>query len=99
MINPDEYDDERFDYDIYSRATLYVPKGKIDMYRNTSEWSLFEKIEEMEPSSVEKLNENINGNLKVKNTFSIDGKPLSQPQKGMNIQKMSDGTTCKVAVQ
>ena len=29
-------------------------------------------------------------------SFSIDGKRLSQPQKGLNILKMSDGTTRKV---
>ena len=28
--------------------------------------------------------------------YSIDGKQFSQPQKGLNILKMSDGTTRKV---
>ena len=31
--------------------------------------------------------------------YSVDGKQFSQPQKGMNIQKMSDGTSRKIVVQ
>ena len=31
--------------------------------------------------------------------YSIDGKQFSQPQKGLNILKMSDGTTRKIVVQ
>ena len=35
-------------------------------------------------------------NKKESKCFSIDGKHLSQPQKGLNILKMSDGTSRKI---
>ena len=35
-------------------------------------------------------------NTSASKYFSIDGKQFSQPQKGLNILKMSDGTTRKV---
>ena len=42
----------------------------------------------------------INGNTdEVFRSYSLDGKALSQPQKGINIQKMSDGTSRKIVVQ
>ena len=35
-------------------------------------------------------------NINEAKYFSIDGKQFSRPQKGLNILKMSDGTTRKV---
>ena len=46
-------------------------------------------------SAVNVVKDNMSGSL-TKKYYSIDGKRLSQPQKGLNIIKMSDGTTRKV---
>ena len=35
-------------------------------------------------------------NINEAKSFSIDGKQFAQPQKGLSILKMSDGTTRKV---
>ena len=35
-----------FDNDIYSRATLYVPVGSLELYKQTAPWKWFEKIVE-----------------------------------------------------
>ena len=75
-------------------TTVHVPEGSKDSYKNADYWKDFSNIVDDIPTAIN----NVSGNvyLKVKSNFSIDGKSISQPQKGMNIQKMSDGTTIKV---
>lgn len=75
-------------------TAVHVPKGSKDSYKNADYWKDFSNIVDDIPTAIN----NVSGNvyLKVKSYFSIDGKSISQPQKGMNIQKMSDGKTIKV---
>ncbi|MBR4269253.1 MAG: leucine-rich repeat domain-containing protein [Prevotella sp.] len=75
-------------------TTVHVPEGSKDSYKNADYWKDFSNIVDDIPTAIN----NVSGNvyLKVKSNFSIDGKSISRPQKGMNIQKMSDGTTIKV---
>ncbi|MCK8621048.1 leucine-rich repeat domain-containing protein [Prevotella sp. E13-27] len=52
MEAPFEIKDNVFgDYNntIYSNATLYVPVGKVDMYKNLGGWKNFVKIQEIKP--------------------------------------------------
>lgn len=77
-------------------CTLHVPKGTTPLYQQAAQWKEFFFIDDDAPTAINNVNENKDFNLKVKSNFSIDGKAISQPQKGISIQKMSDGTTIKV---
>ncbi|MBR4650801.1 MAG: leucine-rich repeat domain-containing protein [Prevotella sp.] len=79
-------------------CTLHVPKGTTPLYQQAAQWKEFFFIDDDAPTAINNVNGNENIKLKVKSTFSIDGKAISQPQKGMNIQKMSDGTSRKIVV-
>ena len=83
----------------YSTATLHVPVGTKSLYKASDYWKNFNNIVDDIPTAINNVNENKDFNLKVKSNFSIDGKSISQPQKGINIQKMSDGTGRKIVVQ
>ena len=83
---------------IYSTATLYVPIGTSDSYRATAGWKLFDNIQEYDYSAA------VNGittdsDAGLKEFYSIDGTQLDRPQRGINIIRMSDGTTRKVFVK
>ena len=77
-------------------ATLYVPVGTIDKYKATEGWKEFLHIEEAELSSIS-TSKMVN-KTKTK-SYTIDGKMLNKPQKGLNIIQYSDGTTQKVVVK
>lgn len=47
-------------------------------------------------TGIEQIMSNVNSGAMI---FNIDGKRLSQPQRGLNIVRMSDGTTKKVVVK
>jgi len=81
---------------INNSATLHVPENSKDDYQAADYWKNISNIVDDIPTAINNVNGNANANLRVKSTFSIDGKSVSQPQKGINIQKMSDGTTRKV---
>ena len=83
-------------------ATLHVPANLIDKYRYTAPWSGFGKIvaltdNDPKPTSVRtpKADETVSPVA----TYSIDGRRLTQPQRGLNIIRMSDGTTKKVVIK
>ncbi|MBO5612945.1 MAG: BspA family leucine-rich repeat surface protein [Prevotella sp.] len=48
-----------------------------------------------DPSAINSVKGNMSGSL-TRKYYSIDGKRLSQPQKGLNILRMGDGTTKKI---
>ena len=80
-------------------ATLHVPAVSVDAYKKTFPWSQFWKIvaladDDPSPTSVNSLK--VENNISPKATFSLDGCRLSNPQRGLNIIRMSDGTTKKV---
>ena len=79
----------------YTDATLYVPKGTKELYQNTDGWKNFQNIVEFDVSAVQEISRE-EAEAKVTGYYSIDGKRLSAPQKGLNIIRMSDGTTRKI---
>lgn len=57
----------------YLTATLYVPKGALDAYRNAPYWSKFESIKELENSGIENVSANPI-NVRVRNGgISVSG--------------------------
>ncbi|MDE6309744.1 MAG: leucine-rich repeat domain-containing protein [Muribaculaceae bacterium] len=55
-FNPVTADENIFDDEIYSAATLYIPKGTLEKYRATVPWNRFLKIEYSDYSSVNQIN-------------------------------------------
>ena len=72
-----------------------MPAGTKELYQSTDGWKNFQNIVELDPTAVKKIEDN-ETEAKIIRHYSIDGKQLSQPQNGLNILKMSDGTTKKV---
>lgn len=82
---------------LINNATLYVPEGTVDKYKSTIGWKDFVWIEEGTPSGIAGVKTN-DGKTEV-SRYTLDGKKLYEPQKGINIIKMSDGTTKKEIVK
>ena len=91
--NPTNDTGANFDSSNYSNATLYVPFGTKDKYLATDGWKNFTNIVEMDETAVKDVSAS---NINEAKYYSLDGKQFSQPQKGLNILKMSDGTTRKI---
>ena len=77
-------------------CTVYVPKGTIDDYK-LSKFGYFENIVEFDATGIDKVA--TSANVKEVSRYSVNGKRLSAPAKGLNIVKYSDGSVKKVVVQ
>ncbi|MBQ6187816.1 MAG: leucine-rich repeat domain-containing protein [Prevotella sp.] len=80
---------------IYKNATLYIPKGTMEKYKSTEGWKNFVFIEEGIPSGIS----SVSIDATEEERFNLRGEKLSAPQRGVNIIRMSDGTTKKVVVK
>ena len=78
----------------YSTVILYVPDGCIDNYRNANIWQKFLTIEEIPNTGIDGVK--TSSEVTVEGIYTIDGKRLSEMQSGVNIVRMSDGTTQKI---
>ena len=84
-----------FDDATYSSATLYVPTGMKATYEDTQWWLNFNKKEEYDfPTGITIPQQS--KDVKVVDAYQINGLKTGSMQKGLNILKMSDGTTRKV---
>ena len=90
------YDDWDWVEDHYefTTATLYVPAGTKSKYESTPAWNMFKNIVE----GIENAVKSVETDAKTEETerYNVSGQRISTPQKGLNIVKMSDGTTRKV---
>ncbi|MCH5307880.1 MAG: leucine-rich repeat protein [Prevotella sp.] len=76
-------------------CTLSVPEGYTSAYQQADQWKEFFFINN-DVSGIE--NQSLKNAPYVKTRYDLGGKQLSQPQRGLNIVKMSDGTTKKMIV-
>ena len=77
-------------------CTLSVPEGCNSVYQQADQWKDFFFID----NNITGINVLMNTKgISVKDRYTLDGKQLSQPQRGLNIVRMSDGTTKKVVVK
>ena len=85
------------DHDEFTTATLYVPAGTKLKYESTPAWNKFANIVE----GIENAVKSVETDAKAEETerYNVGGQRISSPQKGLNIVKMSDGTTRKVVVK
>ena len=94
-VNPVGLSNDLFnDETKYQTVTLYVPAGALDNYRNANIWQKFVNIEEMPNTGIDGVQ--TKAEAAVEAIYTIDGKRLSQMQPGINIVRMSDGTTRKI---
>lgn len=87
--------DEPF-YGLYTQTKVYVPESALDAYKQSPVFKKFFEEDNL-------LTFNATGINTVKDTrivpvmwFDLTGRQLSAPQKGINIVKMSDGSTRKI---
>ena len=76
------------------QATLYVPEASLEAYKTTSPWSGFGTIL---PITSTGINYNTaNKEVTIDAVYDLDGKRSNGTSRGLNIIRMSDGTTRKV---
>lgn len=79
-----------------SLCTLKVPKGSKDAYRQADGWKDFVNIEEVEVTGIEAVAAEGVSNADITDIYDLNGRRRTTIQPGVNIVKMSDGTTRKV---
>ena len=77
-----------------NEATLYVPEASLASYKTTYPWSAFGTILPIESSGIE--SNTIGTAADVEAVYSHDGKRCDGMKSGMNIIRMSNGTTRKI---
>ena len=86
-----------------SNMTLYVPKGSKSAYKAADIWGQFKDIVEIEVTGIDQISFQENGEQGIDQEgavwYTIDGKRVDKPKKGINIIRMSNGTTKKVVVK
>ena len=79
-------------------ATLHVPAASLDAYKATEPWSKFKDVVALTELELS-VQGTIDGGTTETARYTLDGKRTSQPRRGVNIIRMSDGTTRKVVVK
>lgn len=82
-------------------ATLHVPEGSLEAYNTTEQWMDFGVVvaladSDPTPTGIKGINDDV---MTGKNYYSIDGKQIATPQRGLNIIRMNDGTTKKIVIK
>ena len=81
-------------FSVFDTATLYVPKQSIDAYKTTDPWSNFVNVVALEATGIEGTP--TDNAPRVDAVYDIDGRRTDSMKRGLNIVRMSDGTTRKV---
>ena len=90
-----------FDYS-NCNATLHVPAVAVDAYGNAEQWKDFASIvalTDSDPNPTRIIAPTVAQQPAVEMRYDLSGRRISQPHRGVNIVKMSDGTTKKVIVK
>ena len=74
-------------------ATLYVPEASLASYKTTSPWSDFGAILPISGAGIESISV---GEPTIEAIYNLEGKRMNNMSRGLNILRMSDGTTKKV---
>ena len=84
------------DFVFPTSTVLYVPKESMEAYKSAYQWSAFQVILPIEEYNAIDFPDQDTHEV---TRYALDGQKLSAPRKGLNIVKMSDGTTRKVFVK
>ena len=82
--------------DIFAKSTLVVPESTLELYKLTDGWRNFANI--VEGSTPSGINPSKMSQT-VSDRYTLDGRKLTAPQKGINIIRQSDGTVRKKIVR
>ena len=93
---PPKLHDQAFDNINYTWTDLYVPVGSKEAYKKASGWKNFVSISEYNPAVINTI---CNRDVMENSRYSLDGQHIIKPKKGVNIIKMSDGSTKKIIVR
>jgi hypothetical protein len=85
-----------------TNATLHVPATSIETYKGAEQWKDFGSIvaltdDDPKPTAISAME--YAPTTYNKAIYDLQGHQLAQPKKGLNIIKMSDGTTKKVVIK
>ncbi len=82
-------------------GTLHVPAASVDKYRSANQWKLFGNIvaiKDDEPYPTKIGNSRIESHKKSA-IYTIHGKQIDSPQRGINIIRTEDGKTQKIMIK
>lgn len=85
-----------FSDNTFYNATLYVPAGTIEKYKEKDGWRKFVYIKESASSSITHIE---NEEIYELKRYTLDGRVIKNPHRGINIIQMNDGTTKKIFVK
>ena len=83
----------------YTNATLHVPAVSLEAYKNTLPWKDFWRIVPLtddDPKPTDVVSPTATRLPAVIERYDLNGHRISEPQRGLTIVRMSDGTTKKV---
>ena len=81
----------------YTTATLYVPTGSKEAYQAANFWKDFMNIVEIDDP--DGISSSTMDELENTSIYDLNGRKLDKPQRGINIIRMSDGTSRKVLIK
>ena len=93
---PTAYVNSFLDVDV-EKCTLYVPEGAVDVYSAAPYWQDFLRITDERPVGIG--NVTVGPEPNVAGRYGIDGRPVAEGERGVQILRMSDGTWRKVMVK
>lgn len=93
---PFDIDANTFSKNTLSDATLFVPEGKINKYKDALGWKKFVHIEESSQTSITDID---NGRERELKRYTLDGRVIKNIHKGINIIQMNNGATKKIVVR
>jgi len=91
--------EEAFKESYYKYATLHVPESVLKLYRSASQWSDFGGIIALTDDEINSLSPIEHEQMTIDNAYDLNGRKLSQMQRGINIVRMKDGTSRKMLVK
>ena len=97
-----QLDCEVFDYWTVRNATLHVPAGALDVYRNAEWWMCFGNIvalTDSDPKPAAIISPKAIQQPAVADCYDLNGRRINQPQRGLNILRWSDDTIKKVVIK
>ena len=88
-----------FDSELYNKTQVYVPNtgSSLARYLGNNVWGQFRYIYEKDLTGVD--TPVMNGETQVSSLINLNGQYITNAQRGINLQKMSNGTTKKVLMR